>query len=62
MTSSKQNFQNLREASSQIFDKINWSKFNQNWPNSVKMKGCDRHTDTHIHTETHRQGLFRTNI
>ena len=58
MTSSKQHIKNLKKVSSQIFDKIIWSKFHQNRPYSFQIKGCDRHTDTH----THRQGSFRTKI
>ena len=64
MTSSDQHFQNLRKTSSQNLVKIMWSKFHQNRPNSVQIKGCDRHTDTHTqtHTQTHRQGSFWTKI
>ena len=53
MTSSDQHFQNLRKVSSQNLVKIMWSKFHQNRPNSVQIKGCDRrtHTHTHIHTD-----------
>ena len=58
MTSSDQHFQNLRKVSSQFSLKIMWSKFHQNRPNSVQIKGCDR--QTHIHT--HRQGSFWTKI
>ena len=50
MTSSDQHFQNLRKVSSQNLVKIMWSKFHQNRPNSVQIKGCDRQTHTHIHT------------
>ena len=53
MTSSDQHFQNLRKVSSQNLVKIMWSKFHQNRPNSVQIKGCDRrtHIHTHIHTD-----------
>ena len=47
MTSSNQNFQNLRKVSSQIFVKIIWSKFHQNRPRIVEMRGCYRQTHTH---------------
>ena len=40
MTSSELNFQIMRKASSQIFDKIMWSKFHQNRLNGVQIKGC----------------------
>ena len=60
MTSSKQHFQNLRKASFQNFDKIMWSKFYQNRPNSVQIKGCDRQTHTHTHTHTHKQTHTKT--
>ena len=53
MTSSNQNFQNLRKVSSQIFVKIMWSKFHQNRPRIVEMRGRDRHTDTHTDRQTH---------
>merc|ERR1711989_13736 len=66
MTSSDQYFQNLRKVSSQNLVKIMWSKFHQNRPNSVQIKGCDRQTDrqtdTHTHIHTHRQGSFWTKI
>ena len=54
MTSSDQHFQNLRKVSSQNLVKIMWSKFHQNRPNSVQIKGCDRHTHTHTYTRTDR--------
>ena len=60
MTSSKQNFQNLRKVSSQIFVKTIWSKFQQNRSKNVEIKDPDRHTHTHI--RTHRQGSSWDNI
>ena len=53
MTSSNQNFQNLRKVSSQISFKVMWSKLHQNRPRIVEMRGRDRHTDTHTHRHTH---------
>ena len=58
MTSSKQNFQNLRKVSSQIFVKTMWSKFQQNRPKTGKVRDDHRHT----HIQTHRQGSFWDNI
>ena len=58
MTSSKQNFQNLRKVSSQIFVKTMWSKFQQNRPKTGKVR--DDHTHTLI--QTHRQGSSRDKI
>ena len=54
MTSSDQHFQNLRKVSSQNLVKIMWSKFHQNRPNSVQIKGCDRQTHRHTYTRTDR--------
>ena len=54
MTSSKQNFQNLRKVSSQIFVKTMWSKFQQNRSKNVEIKGPDRHKYTHTLARTHR--------
>ena len=54
MTSSNQYFQNLRKVSSQIFVKIMWSKFYQNRPRIVEMRGCDRHTHRHTSGRTDR--------
>ena len=52
--------------SSQIFVKVMWSQFHQNWPGIVEMRGCDRQTHTQRHTQTHirthRQGLPWVNI
>ena len=45
MTSSKQNFQNLRKVSSQIFVKTMWSKFQQNRSKIVEIRDDHRHTD-----------------
>ena len=53
----KQDFQNLRKVSSRIFVRIMWSKFQQNRPKIVEIKGPDRytpHTHTHTHKHTHR--------
>merc|ERR1711989_308060 len=58
MTSSKQHIKNWKKMSSQIFDKIIWSKFHQNRPYSFQIKGCDRHT--YIHTYTHTHTYIRT--
>ena len=66
MTSSNQNFQNLRKVSSQILFKVMWSKLHQNRPRIVEMRGRDRHTDrqtdTHTHILTHRRGSPWVNI
>ena len=62
MTSSKQNFQNLRKVSSQIFVKTMWSKFQQNRPKTGKVRDDHRHTHTHTLIQTHRQGSFWDNI
>ena len=51
MTSSKQHFKNLKKVSSQIFDKIMWSKFHKNWPNRFQIKSCDRKIHTYTHTD-----------
>merc|ERR1712074_187754 len=32
--------------------KIMWSKFNQNRPHCLQIKGCDRHTWAHTHRRT----------
>ena len=58
MTSSKQNFQNLRKVSSQIFVKTMWSKFQQNRSKIVEIRDDHRHTDR----QTHRQGSSWDNI
>ena len=55
MTSSNQNFQNLRKKSSQILFKVIWSKLHQNQSRIVEMRGRDRHTDTHTHIYTDAQ-------
>ena len=52
MTSSNQNFENLRKVSSQFFFKVMWSKFRQNRPRIVEIRGCDRQTHTHILTHS----------
>ena len=58
MTSSKQNFENLRKVSSQIFVKTIWSKFQQNRSKSLEV--IDDHRQTH--RQTHRQGSSWDNI
>ena len=63
MTSSNQNFENLRKVSSQIFVKTMWSKFQQNRSKIVEIRDdhrqtdrqTDTHTQTHTHTHTHRR-------
>ena len=65
MTSFKQNFQNLRRVSSQIFVKTIWSTFQQNRSKMGKLKAqTDTHTHTHAHTHarTHRQGSSWDNM
>ena len=52
MTSLNQHFQNLRKVSSQIFLKVMWSKFHQNRPRIVEMRGCYRQTHTHTDAQT----------
>ena len=52
MTSSKQNFENLRKVSSQIFVKTMWSKFQQNWSKAVEIRDDHKHTDTHTDAQT----------
>ena len=47
MKSSKQNFENLRKDSSQIFVETMWSKFQQNRFKIVEIR--DDHRHTHIH-------------
>ena len=54
MTSSKQNFQNLRKVSSQIFVKTKWSKFQQNRSKIVEVR--DDHRQTDRHTDRDRSG------
>ena len=54
MTSSKQNFQNLRKVSSQIFVKTMWSKFQQNRSKIVEIRDDHRHTNTHTDRRTDR--------
>ena len=49
MTSSKQNFQNLRKVSSQIFVKTMWSKFQQNRFRIVEIR--DDHRQSHRQTD-----------
>ena len=49
MTSSKQTFQNLRKASSQIFVKTMWFNSQQNRSKIVEIR--DDHRHTHIHTD-----------
>ena len=58
MTSSKQNCQNLRKVSSQMFVKIMWSKFQQNRSKIVDIRDDDIQT----HRQTHRQGSSWGNI
>ena len=57
MTSSKQNFQNLRKVSYQIFVETMWSKFQQNRSKIVEIRDDHRQTDTHTYrqTQTHTQ-------
>ena len=62
MTSLNQHFQNLRKVSSQIFVKVMWSKFHQNRPRIVEMRGCDRQTDTHTSTHPHIRPDAQTGV
>ena len=62
MTSSEQNFQNLRKTPFQNVDMNFWSKFNQNWPDSVDKKGCDEHTDGQTDTAHPRSTYSVLNI
>ena len=52
MTSSKQNFQNLRKVSSQIFVKTMWSKFQQNRFKIVDIRDDHRQTDRQTDAQT----------
>ena len=58
MTSLKQNFENLRKVSSQIFVKTMWSKFQQNRSKIVEFRDNHRQTDI----QTHRQRSSWDNI
>ena len=62
MTSSKQNFQNLRKVSSQIFVKTMWSEFQQNRSKIVEVRDDHRQTDRHTHRQTDRQTDAQTGI
>ena len=68
MTSLKQNFQNLKKVSSQIFIKTMWCKFQQNRFKNTEIEGPNRHTHilrrlTEIrHSNLGGRGRFFVNI